>query len=629
MNRHQLSYSGVMILLLLISLIAINVIFYFIPLRWDVTEEKVFTISPGTRKIVEGLEDKVTIKFYFSKSNEEIPPQFKTYAQRVEELLGEYKNISKMLEIESYDPKPDSEEEEWAQKYGVNPVNLPSGSPVYFGMVGLSVDREVNIPFFDPRREEFLEYDISQALYKLSTPHLTKIGILSSMDLMGNTPAFMRGQSESSKWVVVSELEKNFEVKNIPVTTEEIADDIKILLVIHPKSFSERLQYAIDQYVLRGGRVVVMVDPFSREDARNAPPNGQFGQMPANNSELPKLFQTWGIEMESGKLIGDFTYATPVNSGNGAVIRFPLWMTMNPEALDNTHPVTSQLENVFFVESGALKKIKDADVEWTPLIQTTTDSGLVDAFMMRFSGPEQILKTLKPDQTQKTVAGLVRGTFETAFPAGQPAREAQEGDAETPAPALTHPHLNKAKEANTILIVSDVDFISDAFSVQKMGFLGQVIIQPTNDNLNFAMNAVEFLSGNEALMSIRSRGRFTRPFTTLIEIQQKAMFRYQEEEAMLQQKLDEVREKLQALQDQAGKQRKLLLTPELQKEIEQFREEELKTKKRLREVRKILRQDIESLGNWLMVLNMLAIPTLVALIGIGFFIKRMRKRQKI
>ncbi len=631
MKHYQWSYSAISIVLLIVCLIGVNVIGSFLPLRLDITDDRLYTISDGTKKILDDLEETVTIKYYFSKSNSGLPTEFKAYAQRIKELLEEYSYLSDgKIKLEIFDPKPDSEEEEWAEQYGISRIALPNGDHLYLGMVALLLDLEVVIPFFDMRREEFLEYDISQAILSANNPKSPKIGIISSLNMAGGAPPPMMGgpSRPPTQWAVVTELKKNFDVEVLPPTTEEIADDITLLLLIHPKDFSERVHYAVDQYVLRGGRLVVLVDPNSYFDAQNSP-GAQYGMPPNPKSDLPKLLKTWGVEFESSKLVGDFRYATPINAGAGQVVRYPLWMTLANEAMPSEHPITSQLEALLFVDSGYLRKAKDSSVEFTPILQTSLDSGAIESIKTRFSQPDQVIRDLKTDKQVKVLAAFIKNQFETAFPGGQPPKEKKENDqgtAEQEQP-LKNAHLSKAKEANTILVVADVDFITDPFSVQKLNFLGQTIVQPLNDNLNFMLNAVEFISGNDALMSIRSRGRFTRPFTRLIALEQQAQLRFQEEEIALQSKLKEVQDKLRNLEEQKDTKQKRLLTVEQQQEIKKFRVEELKTRKRLREVRKILRQDIESLGNWLLGINMLLIPSLVAVMGVVFYRRRTSSRH--
>jgi len=631
MKEVSLSNTLGSVVLLLICLVAVNVMASFIPLRFDLTEERLYTISDGSRKILESLQEPVRINFYYSRNNAELPPNFKTYAQRVQELLEEYAAISNgQLILEISDPKPDTEEEEWAQKYGIKSITLPSGNTVYFGAVVSMLDQEMLLPYFDQRRQEFLEYDITQAIQKVSSTSTSKVGLLSAINLQGGR-SMIPGQPPAQKWVFQSELEKSVAVENLPLSTEEIPDDISLLIVLHPRGFSPRLQYALDQYVLRGGRLVVLLDPNARADMTS--PENQFGQQPQLASDLPELLKSWGVDYDSTKVVGDRLHATQVNTGQG-VMSFPMWMTFRTQSLDQEHPITAQLENLLFVEAGSFKKAAESKTEFTALISLSEQSGLIDAFQLRFSPPDQLSREMKVDDSAKAVMAITAGKFSSAFPNGQPAKEkkdpqapaADESEAATP---LKHTHLNESTERNSILLFSDVDFLSDQFSVQKLNFLGQSIIQPTNDNLNLMLNAAEHLSGNEALMSIRSRGRFSRPFTRLLDMQKQAQLLHQTEEKQLLSQLEEVQQRLNSLLDSAGNkgQQEVILPPEVQEEIQQFREEERQARRKLRDVRKILRQDIERLGQVLLLLNMLLVPLIVGIIGV--FVYRTRQRRKI
>ena len=621
------SYNSLSLLLLLLSLFAVNLVFAYLPMRADMTSEKLYTISEGTRKILSELKDPLRIKYYFSVSNEELPPYLKNYAARVQEVLKEYENLSDgQITLEIFDPKPDTDEEEWAERYGISSVTLPQGTRVFFGAVILMLDQEMAIPFFDPRRERFLEYDLTQAVYKVSQTDRSKIGLLTTLNMSGG-PAMIPGQRPSEKWVFLSEMEKTMELVNLPLDTEEISDDISLLLVIHPKEFGARLKYAIDQFVLRGGKVIMMVDPNGRADL--ASPMNQMGRQPNISSDLPELLKAWGVDYDVSKVAGDTTYGTPVNTGSG-VIRFPMWMSFNANAMDQEHPVTTQLENLLFVEAGALSKNKDSEYEFTPLLSLTEKSGMLDAFMLRFVQPSQIARDLKPDQQPKALIARVSGKFKSAFREGQPAMEPKEGEKNPePAEPLKHVHLGEASEATSVLLFSDIDFISDDFSVQKMNFLGQRIIQPANDNLNLMLNALEHLSGNEALMSIRSRGQSSRPFTQVQAMQVQAQMKFQDQESRLQATLNQVQKQLNELLESSGNKGKseVILSSEMQAEIKRFRKEERQTRKKLREVRKVLRQDIESLGNRLTTINMLAVPLLVGIIGIFFYRSRTQGRR--
>jgi len=633
MKEVSLSSTWSSVVLLLICLVAVNLMAHFFPLRYDLTEERLYTISEGSRMILAGLTDPVRINFYYSRNNSELPTNFKIYAQRVQELLEEYVALSKgMVVLKILDPKPDTDEEEWAQKYGIKPITLPSGNTVFFGAVISMLDQEMLLPYFDQRRENFLEYDISQAIQKVGSTSTSKVGLLSVLNLQGGR-SMIPGQPPAQKWVFLNELEKSVTVENLALTIEEIPDDINLLIVLHPRSFNPRLRYAVDQYVLRGGRLVVLLDPNARIDMTS--PANQFGQQPQLSSDLPELLKQWGVDYDVAKVVGDRLYATQVNTGQG-VMSFPMWMTFRSDALDQKHPITAQLENLLFVEAGSLKKASDSKTEFTPLLSLSAKSGLIDTFQLRFAAPDQLSREMKVDGEAKAVMAITTGIFSSTFPNGQPAKEkknpeasaaGEENKEETP---LKHPHLLEAAELNSILLFSDVDFLTDQFSVQKLNFLGQTIIQPRNDNLNLMLNATEHLSGNEALMSIRSRGRFSRPFTRLLAMQRQAQLRHQTEEKLLLSQLEEVQQRLNSLLESAGEQgqSEVILPPEVQVEIEKFREEERQARRKLREVRKILRQDIERLGQGLLLLNMLLVPLIVGIIGLIVYRLRTRLRRK-
>ena len=364
-------------------------------------------------------------------------------------------------------------------------------------------------------------------------------------------------------------------------------------------------------------------------------PANQFGQQPQLASDLPELLKKWGVEYNKTKVAGDHLHASQVNTGRG-VMSFPIWMTFRSQSLNQAHPITAQLENVLFVEAGAFKKSANSTSDFKPLLSLSDQSGFIDSFQLRFAAPDQLSREMKIDDDEKALMAITTGNFSTAFPEGQPPKDknesggSPEGGNNEDEKALKHPHLNEAIDSNSILLFSDVDFLTDQFSVQKINFLGQSIIQPTNDNLNLMLNATEHLSGNEALMSIRSRGRFSRPFTRLIAMQQQAQMRYQKEEKLLLSQLDEVQKRLNNLLESAGEkgQKEVILPKNVQLEIEKFREEELQTRRKLREVRKILRQDIEQLGQGLFMLNMLLVPLIVGIIGVVLYRYRTQKRRK-
>lgn len=634
MKKRQriLGSTAINIILVLIIIVAVNVIaagFYF---RLDITEEKLYTLSEGTEKIVNRIETPVTMKYYFSKNLESLPLTYKNFGRKVRELLEEYRNLNpEMINLEIYNPEPDSDEEEWARKYGLTGADLNSGERLYMGLVVTQEERELNIPMMDPRREQYLEYDITHLLLQLSQEKEKKIGILSSIPVMGTTVnrfQQMQGQQNQPKWVFIEELEKTFEVETIDSSALDIPADISILMVIHPKNLSETMIYAIDQFVLRGGELIVMVDPNARVDP-TAAMMARMGQMPQASSNLEKLFKHWKIKYQSGSILGDKEHPTRVNAGGEiGAISFALWHTLRGDSFEKDLVATKELEEMLLVEPGGFTVASDSPLTLQPLLKSSTSTGFVDSYLLRFSNPLDLNKQIKPSGKSYVMAGILTGKLTSAFekrPEPPKKDDKEKPEEEAPATEDLQPHLSSGKGESNILLVTDVDFISDNFSVEQFQLLGQVFRQPRNDNLNFMVNMVEFLGGAQDMMGIRTRGRFRRPFTRFLELENAAQDKYQAAENRISEKLKEVQEKLSQLNVQKGTD-KIVLTKEQIEKIKQFREEEKKTKEELRKIRKLLRQDIEAEKTSLTLINLIVVPVLVILFGLLLYVRRFRSR---
>jgi gliding motility-associatede transport system auxiliary component len=609
--------------LLLVALVAINVLAAFVPLRADVTEEGLYTLSKGTREVLSHVEDPITFKLYYSQNLPDIPVAFTTYSSKVIELLREYEAAAPAhkIRLEIYDPAPDTEDEDWATRYGLSPARLPNGSSLYFGLVAVSADREANVPFFDPRREKFLEYDVSEAVSRVQEAKRPKIGVLSYLPIGGYGMAPMRGQQPD--WAITSELAKNFEIEMLsPGSLVEIPDDIRLVLLVHPKLIPERISYALDQFVLRGGKLVALVDPNSRLDASGG---GQFGA--PTGSSLDELFKAWGIHYDKMQIVGDLDLATRVNSPDAGVIDYPIWITLTSKYFNHEQVITSQLEEVTLIDSGSFAPAEGFKLNFVPLVTSSPNSGMVDFTTVRVVNPVTIARMIKPDGKPKVLAALITGKFPSAYPAGPPKPPAGDLTKEEQAQlAKRAEHHRAAAQAETsVVLIGDADFIGDQFAVQRVNFFGNIVTQPINDNLNLVLNATEFLAGNQALIHIRSRGKFSRPFTRLSELQAKAAVRYRAQEQRLSDKLDEVKQKLTELERQRPKGQDVMLSPAQLDALRQYRAEEQRTRHALREVRKVLRQDIEQLGNVLLTVNLLVVPLLVALTGFFIIFRRTRR----
>ncbi len=338
--------NSIFLLLVLGCLIAINTIAYHVPLRLDVTTDKLYTISEGSEKILTKLEEPVRVKFYFSFHNEQLPPSLKTCAQQIFELLEEYQTISSgKMTFEGFDPKPDTEEEEWAIRYGIKAPKVPNGESIFFGATFLQVDQEVTIPFFDPRRQEFLEYDITLAIHRVTEVELPKIAIWSDLPIQGN-PQLMMQQQGGEPWALSEEVKKLFDVEFLQSPSGSIPDDIDLLMLLHPKNLSDKQLYQIDQYVLKGGKFFIALDPNARAKAAS-------GGQPASSfaNDLLRLLKGWGVRYDSAQVVGDLQLATSVNSRDG-VLRFPPRISLGVSQLDPQHPITSQLEQLLLLKRG-------------------------------------------------------------------------------------------------------------------------------------------------------------------------------------------------------------------------------------------------------------------------------------
>ncbi len=618
-NWKGLVTSGQGMAAIAVAVVCLNIIGSQLTWRWDVTQDKVYTLSPGTKNIIGKLAQDVVIKFYFSRSLKELPVFIKTYATRVEEVLREYEGLSGgKIALEVFDPKPDTDEEEWAGKYGVQAGKLPNGGEMFFGAVVLSGSKEIPLPYFDPRREEFLEYDISEALVRSQLSVKPKVGILSSLPIFGAPTNPMTGEGGEA-WMFVQQLQKMFEVEEVGADVKTIPDGLDLLVVFHPKQPSDGLQYALDQFVMRGGRLIVAVDPMNRADMSQGAAMAQMsGRMPEANSDLPKLFAAWGVEYDKSTLVGDMRNMMRVNAG-GVVTSYPFYFGVPEVQLARDSVITGQLRSMLITEGGAFRLKEGAALKLEALISTSEDSGTASATMAAFMGPADLARETKAEKGARTVAGILRGNFPSAFPEGVP--EGVDGvDAGT--------HRKAAQGDGVVVVIADSDFLADHNAVDIMRFGRQVIARPRNDNLNFLVNSVEFLGGSQDLIAIRSSGRIARPFSKVQELEKEAQEKWKQEEEVLSQKISELQKKLNELQEARASGSAMTLNAEQQQEISRFKEEEREARRRRREVRKNLREDIEALGTQLAAVNLLLVPAGVGAFGVVTFVRRGRRRKE-
>jgi len=610
-------YSVLGLAAVLLILVLANVLFAGVNIRWDATAENLYSLSDSTRKLLQNLEHDVTLKVFYSQSAANTPAYIKNYAGRMLDFLSEYGNDSSgKVKIEVYDPKPDSEEEEWAQKYGLQAIDLGNGEKGYLGLVAVAADQEEVIKALDPTDEERLEYDITRIILRVQSAKKPLIGIISSLPVMGQPPNPYTGQSPQPPWLFVTELQKTYDLRPIAPDVERIDPAIRLLLLIHPENLSERLQYAVDQFILGGGNAVIFVDPFSTV-ARRQP-------SPAPAPPLKKLFDAWGIGFDSTQTVADLSYATRVRTGDNRIEDNPFWISLAPETFDAHSLITAKLESMLLPAAGAIKKTADVGLAYEPLLVSSTSAELIASDRVR-ADVDEVRRDFKPAGTKFDLAVKLSGTFASAFKDGRPAAEAKDAEKKAQPEQPAAPHLAKGIKPATVIVVADADLLFDGYFVHKQNFLGFNIAQIFNDNLNFVLNATEMLSGGPELINLRSRGKFEKPFTRVKRLEEKAKLKWLAREQELMKKAEETNRKLEQLEQQKDESQRLIVSSEQEAEIKQFQDEKLRINRELKIVRRNLRADIESLGKTVKLINLFGMPLLIGLAGIAFAFWRHRK----
>jgi ABC-type uncharacterized transport system involved in gliding motility auxiliary subunit len=630
-----LLYSVVGVAAMFLILVAANLVFGAFKTRVDLTAENLYTLSPGTKKILGKLDGPVEIRFYVTEGEKDMPLHLKAYAQRVEDLLSEYKQYSKgNIEVRKLNPKPDSDQEDSARLDGIEPQQLPSGEHLYLGLAINYAEAKSALPFLSPERERLLEYDISRAVTRVITPDRPVVGMMTALPMFGNpmNPMMARmGQQPQDPWVVVSELQRDFTVRQVQMDVDKIEDDIKVLVLAHPKEISDKAQYAIDQFILRGGRLIAFLDGQAIMDQSKNPQNPMMPNFNANSS-LEKLLKAWGVQFDTTKVAADMNFATRFQRQNRQETA-PAVLSLNASGISKGDTVTEQLDNLLIPFAGVFSGTPVEGLKQEVLLKTTPKSQLVEGFMAQMGG-DQILKDFKESGTSYPLAIRLKGKFKTAFPDGKPKDTKPDDDKKDEKKDEPKPEdsLKEGKGENVVVLIGDVDMLSDNFSVQIQNFFGQKIIIPRNSNLTFVQNLVEQMSGDENLIAMRSRATLNRPFTVVQEMQAQADERFRAKIKELESGLQETQKKLnelQAARKDQGQQR-TILSDEQQKELQKFRTKEAEAKRDLKEVRKDLRREIDSLENRLKWTNIAGMPALVTAFGIGLALfKRQRAKNRL
>ncbi len=602
--------------------------------RFDLTENNLYSVSDGTRNILAEIDEPLNLYLYFSDSvSKDVPglTSYRDYHRRVRDTLTEFaSDAGGNINLQVIDPLPFSEAEDAASAAGLTgfPANA-AGDTFFFGLVATNAveGREV-IPFFDPTKEAFLEYDLAKLVYNLNQFDRPVIGVMSSLPINRGFDAATRQMREP--WIVTQQIEQLFDVRSVSPTASNIDPDIDVLAVVHPKNLPEVTEYALDQFVMRGGKLAVFVDPLSEMDIpADAQTNPQAAMFADRSSDLKRLLENWGVAYEVGQIALDRTYGLQVSTGQGSrPVRHIGILSIDAAGMNSDDVTLAQLNTINVSQAGHIAAIPDAPIEFIPLLSTSVDSMSVASDRVKFmTDPASLLNGFTPTTEAFTIAARVRGTFSSAFADGAPEIPAV-AEGQPPIDPFVGEHVATGQGPNDILVVADTDILSDRLWAQVQNFLVQRLINAFANNGDFVINSLDSLTGSSDLISIHGRATSQRPFTRVQALQRQAEERYQATEQQLEQRLQETERKLTELQAGRDDNNPLILTPEQQSELAQFQDERIRIRQELRGVQSNLRGDIERLGAWLKVINIGLVPILVTLFALAIAWRRTRRREE-
>jgi ABC-type uncharacterized transport system involved in gliding motility auxiliary subunit len=621
LTRRAVLYAGLVLLVLVFVPLIVASSRWLHASRIDLTTDQLYTLTPGTLHIVDTLQRPLRLTLYFSDHATRDLPQLRSYEQRVREMLQEMVARSHgRIRLQIIDPVPYSDDEASAEGGGLTAANGGSnGERVFFGLAGSAMSGNVDsdsaedrvpekalaIAFFDPAREAFLEYDIAKLLYELNQASKPPIGVISSLPVDGN-PVL-----SEQPWTVMQQLGQLFDVKTLdPATLKHVDEHMKVLLLIQPKRLPPEAQYAIDQYVLGGGHLVVFVDPDAELDS--APYTADSTTFPDHGSDLPRLFAAWGVSYDPHKVVLDRARALQIELA-GSSLNHPAMLDLGAQELNRDDVVTASLQRINVSTAGYFDLAPDAHTRLIPLLQSSAEAEVVPTqrVLDASNDPSTLLQGYKADGAHYVLAARLRGTFDSAFPE----RAAQSG------------HLAHSAPNAEVILVADTDLLSDRLWVEPQTILGETMMRVFANNGDFVTNLVDNLSGSSALLSIRGRSTSQRPFTRVQALRNVADQKFLQKEQELEQELADTRRRLDELQPAKGSHANTA-TAEQRREIEQFRQRQLAINKELRDVQHQLNAEIDALGLRVKFINIVLVPALVVLIGLLYGWRRTRHSRR-
>ena len=628
LTKSQRAIAGLGLALILLFAVNIFSNVTMRPFQLDLTENKLFTVSQGTRDIIKGIDEPIVLRLFFTKAMGEGNPGHVQRFVRVKELLERYANLSDgEIRLELLDAAPFSPAEDKAVAFGLTGVPYnEAGDLGYFGLVGTnSTDDVQTVQYFSADRENFLEYDLSKVIYRLTNPKKKVVGLISSLPIGG--AGTMPGQ-EGPPWPIMQTVRDFFEVKPLPPYVDRIPDDVDVLWIVHPRGFDDHALYAIDQFVLKGGRALVFVDPVFESAARI----GASAISGGTRSHMNRLLNAWGLEMVPDKVAGDLDAARRVrvkHEGRIAVADYVAWLTLGPGNLDLNDAITGDIKKLSLGTPGILQSLGKPGIKIAPLMTTGLRSMAIDS--RKFMGQTDVVdlfRNFQPSNHRLMLAARATGIAKTAFPNGLPKVSVPTAGGNTKAAAQAQPaQLTEAKTPINVIVVADVDMLHDQFWADVQNQNGQETLVPNANNVDFVINALDNLTGSSALIQLRGRSNVDRPFYLIQRIRQDAEQRFRKKEEQLQQKLAQARSQMEAIMDRNTRDNRVTLAPDQRAELNSFRKEMLTVRRELRDVQHALRTNLDELEDWLKFLNIAAIPLLlVAGVIVVSIYRRSRRR---
>jgi ABC-type uncharacterized transport system involved in gliding motility auxiliary subunit len=616
--------GGGTLLALALLFIGLTILFNYALRGWrlDLTQNHLYTTAPGTDRILKSIKEPINLYFFYSEKAAAQIPQLQTYGTRVREFLEELQARSGgNVRVHVVDPQPFSEDEDRANELGVKSVPVDAaGSQFFFGLAGTnSTDGHAAIEFFDPKKEQFLEYDVVKLIYTLANPKKPVVAWLSTIP-MGESLDQRTGQ-ERPAWALYAQAQQLFDIREIQANTTKIDSDVNTLVIVHPKGLTPATQWAIDQYALRGGHILLFVDPVAEADpAGQGDPSNPMAAMGADkSSHFNTLLTDWGVNFDPKLVVADRGRALSVSMHQGEPPQQHIGILgLNSTSFNSSDVVTAGLSNINVATTGFLTPIKGATTKFESILQSSTDAETMPAerFAMLFD-PSTLLEGFKPTGQRYTIAARVTGSVKTMFPNGPPAGV-------TLAPGQTA--LKVSVKPLNLIVFADTDLLSDFMWVHEQSLFGQQVAQAWASNGDLVLNSLDNLSGSSDLISVRGRATFTRPFERVEALRRIADDRFRAKEQELEQQLRETEDKLETLQSKRSDKSAIILTPEQEKELDHFQDEKVSIRKQLRQVRAGLDEEIKTLGTELKILNIVVVPFVFVVVVLLIAVGRRRRR---